>query len=93
MTVTRRGALLGAAALLAAFGAVNGRAQPAEATRIEAAEAVKLAASGQAVIVDVRAQLAFDGGHAEGALHIPASQIASRIAELPKDKLIAAYCT
>jgi rhodanese-related sulfurtransferase len=93
MSVTRRGALLGAAALLAGFAADNGWAQPAEATRIEADEAVKLAAKGEVVVLDVRNKLAFDGSHAEGALHISAGEIANRLSELPKDKLIAAYCT
>lgn len=95
MGVTRRGALLGAAALLAGLAAPDARAQaqPAEATRMEAAEALKLAASGDAVIVDVREKLAFDGSHAEGARSIPVAEISNRLSELPKDKLIAAYCT
>lgn len=93
MSVTRRGALLGAATLLAGFGAGNGWTQPAEATRIEADEALKLAARGEAVVVDVRDKLAFDGSHAEGAQHIPVAEIATRLSELPKDKLIATYCT
>jgi rhodanese-related sulfurtransferase len=54
---------------------------------------VKLAARGEAVLVDVRAKLAWEGSHAEGALSIPSSEMAARIAELPKDKLIVAYCT
>jgi rhodanese-related sulfurtransferase len=93
MSVKRRSALLGAAALLAGFAAGNGWTQPAEATRIEADEAVRLAAKGEAVVLDVRNKLAFDGSHAEGALHIPLGEIANRLSELPKDKLIAAYCT
>jgi hypothetical protein len=95
MSVTRRAALAAAAALLAGVVAPHARAQaqPAEATRMDAAQALKLAAAGEAVIVDVREKLAFDGSHAEGARSIPLAEIATRMSELPKDKLIAAYCT
>jgi len=93
MGVTRRRALLGAAALLTGLGPANGWTQPAEATRIDAEEAVRLAAKGEAVVVDVRDKLSFEGSHADGARHIPLAELANRLSELPKDKLIAAYCT
>jgi rhodanese-related sulfurtransferase len=64
-----------------------------DAPRISGEEAVKLAAKGEAVVVDVRAKLAWEGSHAEGAISIPSSEMAARIAELPKDKMILAYCT
>jgi rhodanese-related sulfurtransferase len=91
MNLTRREVLLGATAALA--GAGLGSAQSPEIPRISAEEALRLAAKGEAVIVDVRDKLAWDGGHAEGALSIPLAEVGKRASELPKDKLIAAYCT
>lgn len=91
MDLTRRLVLLGATAVLA--GAGLARAQSPEIPRISAEEAVKLAANGEAVIVDVRDKLSWDGGHAEGALSLPLAEVGKRASELPKDKLIAAYCT
>jgi 3-mercaptopyruvate sulfurtransferase SseA len=66
---------------------------PAEVPRMEAAEVKRLVDSRQAVLVDVRSREAWDSGHAEGALHIPLAELSARLKELPKDKLIAAYCT
>ena len=79
--------------------AVAGRAQPAvpasadQAPRIEGAEVKRLVDKGEAVLLDVRNQAGWDAGHAEGAIHIPEAELAARLKELPKDKLIAAYCT
>ena len=64
-----------------------------QAPRVEASEVKRLAEKGEAVIVDVRGKDAWDTGHAQGAIHIPEAQVLSRLAELPKDKLIALYCT
>lgn len=44
------------------------------------------------LIVDVRAAEAFQQGHIEGAVNIPEAEVATRLAEFPKDKLIVAYC-
>jgi 3-mercaptopyruvate sulfurtransferase SseA len=44
------------------------------------------------VIVDVRAAEAFQQGHIQGAINIPEAEVATRLAEFPKDKLIVAYC-
>ena len=63
------------------------------ARRISALEANLALAKGQAVLVDVRPKEAYDASHAQGALSIPLSDIGSRAAELPKDKLVITYCT
>ena len=34
----------------------------------------------------------FDSGHLEGAINIPLAEIADRMAELPADAQIVAYC-
>jgi hypothetical protein len=44
------------------------------------------------IIIDVRAKEAFDAGHIAGAISFPESDVDTRINELPKDKLVIAYC-
>src|SRR5262245_21443842 len=56
--------------------------------RITIAEANKLIKSGQAFIVDVRNQAAYDAGHIPGAKLIPAGEILNHVDELPRDKTI-----
>ena len=85
------GALLAAATRLGAQAAVP--TTPEQVPRIEGAEAKRLLDKGQAVVVDVRNKEAWEAGHAEGAIHIPIDQLEQRLKDLPKDKVIAAYCT
>jgi hypothetical protein len=44
------------------------------------------------IIIDVRAKQAYDEGHIVGAISFPEADVPARVAELPKDKLIIAYC-
>ncbi len=44
------------------------------------------------VILDVRSAEAYNEGHIEGAISFPEAEVDARVAELPKDKLIVAYC-
>jgi rhodanese-related sulfurtransferase len=44
------------------------------------------------VLVDVRPSEEFDAGHIEGALSIPLEELDQRLAELPDDCEIVAYC-
>jgi rhodanese-related sulfurtransferase len=60
--------------------------------RISVAEANKLVTQGKAVLVDVRSKEQFDLGHIKGALHIPGSQLMSRLREVPPGKMIITYC-
>lgn len=48
--------------------------------------------SGQALVVDVREQDEWTAGHIPGAIHIPLSQLADRVSELPTDQPIIAAC-
>ena len=48
---------------------------------------------GKAFVVDVRSEDAYNVGHIPGAKLIPANDVASRIKELPSDKLIVTYCS
>jgi 3-mercaptopyruvate sulfurtransferase SseA len=64
-----------------------------EARRITPQELMPLLKKGEAVLIDVRSAEAFAASHAEGATHIPYHAIEARLKELPKEKLIALYCT
>jgi rhodanese-related sulfurtransferase/DNA-binding MarR family transcriptional regulator len=47
---------------------------------------------GDVVLVDVRPPEEYDAGHIEGARSIPVGELARRLAELPADAEIVAYC-
>jgi 3-mercaptopyruvate sulfurtransferase SseA len=63
------------------------------ARRINVADAQTALAKGTAVLIDVRPKEAYEQSHAKGAKNIPLDQLANRLAELPKTKLIITYCT
>lgn len=46
------------------------------------------------LLVDVRSKEEFDGGHIEGAIHIPHTEVKERLEEFPKEKTkpIVVYC-
>ena len=45
------------------------------------------------IIIDVRAASGYNEGHIKGAINFPEEQIATLVSQLPKDKLIVAYCS
>ena len=45
------------------------------------------------VIIDVRGASGYDAGHIKGAIIFPEDQIAALVSQLPKDKLVVAYCS
>jgi len=47
---------------------------------------------GTATVLDVRPEDEFRQGHVPGALNIPLSQLERRLAELPVDREVVAYC-
>lgn len=47
---------------------------------------------GDVVLVDVRPEEEFEAGHIDGAVSIPIGQLADRLAELPGDAEVVAYC-
>jgi len=49
-------------------------------------------ASGDVVLVDVRPPEEFAAGHIEGARSIPLAELERRLAELPADREVVAYC-
>lgn len=48
--------------------------------------------SGDVVVLDVRPEAEYRNGHIKGALSIPTSQLKARLAELPVDTDVVAYC-
>jgi rhodanese-related sulfurtransferase len=49
-------------------------------------------ASGDVVLIDVRPEEEFAAGHIEGARSIPLAELERRLAELPADREVVAYC-
>ena len=84
----------------AASTSANSSAQPVqaanpaeEARRVTVAELKQKLDAGEAVVYDTRAKTAYDQEHIKGALSMPSGEVAGRVGELPKDKLIVFYCT
>lgn len=44
------------------------------------------------LLIDVRTELEFSKGHIPGAVNIPVDNLRARLAELPRDRSIVAYC-
>ena len=62
------------------------------AVRVSGSEARQLVAAG-AVLVDVRSEGEFSGGHIEGAVNIPIQELSGRIGELgDKSGTVVVYC-
>ncbi len=65
----------------------------ADMPRITAQELKAKLDAGEAVVFDARSQSAYAQRHIAGAISLPQSEVAARVAELPTDKLAAFYCT
>jgi rhodanese-related sulfurtransferase len=63
-----------------------------EVETISRAELAERLGRGDVVLVDVRPHEEFEAGHIEGALSIPIDEFAKRLAELPAEHEIVAYC-
>ena len=50
------------------------------------------AASGEVIVIDVRPETEYAAGHLPFARSIPVAELKKRIAEIPKDKTVVAYC-
>ncbi len=67
-------------------------ASPAKLSPVDRAELLKMAASGEVMVIDVRPETEYAAGHLPFARSIPLAELKKRISELPKDKAIVAYC-
>jgi rhodanese-related sulfurtransferase len=55
-------------------------------------ELIRRLRKGDVVLVDVRPAEEFEAGHIDGARSIPIEELETRLAELPADREIVAYC-
>lgn len=60
--------------------------------QIERDELLRRAQAGEVVVLDVRPRAEYAAGHIPGAMSMPLDELASRLAELPADTGIVAYC-
>ena len=63
------------------------------ARRISAADAHDLWEKGDAVVIDTRPESAYKDEHIKGSISMPTGTVLSRVDELPRKKMIIAYCT
>ncbi|WP_460959967.1 ArsR/SmtB family transcription factor [Parasphingorhabdus pacifica] len=55
-------------------------------------ELLRAATEGRALVLDVRPAEEYAAGHVPGAVSIPVDQLADRLAEIPADTEVVAYC-
>jgi len=53
---------------------------------------VSLVRSGEVTLLDVRPSEEFEAGHIPGAVSVPLAELEARLAELPHDRDVVAYC-
>jgi 3-mercaptopyruvate sulfurtransferase SseA len=63
------------------------------ARRITADELHKLWAKNDVLIIDTRPEPAYKAEHIKGSISVPTGFLLDHLSELPRNKLIAAYCT
>ena len=66
---------------------------PDNARRIGAEELHKLWEKNDVLIIDTRAESAYKAEHIKGSISMPTGTVLDHLNELPRNKLIAAYCT
>ena len=65
---------------------------PEDTEAVDSEELLRRLRAGDTVVLDVRPDPEYAGGHLPGAVHIPLDQLAARLGELPRDREIVAYC-
>jgi rhodanese-related sulfurtransferase/DNA-binding transcriptional ArsR family regulator len=55
-------------------------------------ELLRRVESGKVTVLDVRPRAEYEAGHIPGAISIPVEELADRLADLPADQEIVAYC-
>ena len=65
---------------------------PEDTEAVETEELLRRIEAGDTVVLDVRPGPEYAAGHLPGALHLPVEELAARLAELPTDREIVAYC-
>lgn len=67
-------------------------AEPERLARVGRKELLAQAKRGEVIVIDVRPQNEYDTAHLPFARSMPLSELAHRLAELPRDAQIVAYC-
>lgn len=65
---------------------------PGDTEAVDTEELLRRLDVGDVVVLDVRPEVEYVGGHLPGALHVPLEELSDRLAELPRDREIVAYC-
>lgn len=65
---------------------------PDDTDAVDTDELLRRVRDGDSVVLDVRPGPEYAAGHLPGALHIPLDQLTDRLAELPRDREVVAYC-
>ena len=81
-----------AASLLADVGPARDAYLGEAVEEVSRDELLRRASAGEIVVIDVRPQEEYEAGHILGALSVPVEQLGARLAELPQDADIVAYC-
>jgi rhodanese-related sulfurtransferase len=63
-----------------------------EAEDVPREELLRRARSGEVVVLDVRPRHEYASGHIPGAVSVPVEELEQRLAELPADVRVVAYC-
>ena len=75
-----------------ALAAYLGGEDTGEAEDVPREELMRRARSGQVVVLDVRPRHEYVSGHIPGAVSVPVEELEQRLAELPADVQVVAYC-
>jgi 3-mercaptopyruvate sulfurtransferase SseA len=67
--------------------------QPDGVRRVTVKELKQMLDDNEAVVIDVRNEASYNMGHIKGSKLIPEAEVAKRLDELPKNKLIVTYCS
>ena len=65
---------------------------PSDGEPVSRDELLRRAAAGEVIVLDVRPAAEYVAGHLPGALNIPVDELADRLADLPPDADVVAYC-
>jgi rhodanese-related sulfurtransferase len=60
--------------------------------RVSGKELMQRVRNGEVTVLDVRPEDEYHAGHIPGARSVPVSELRKRLAELPKNREIVAYC-
>lgn len=61
-------------------------------TPVSHEELLERARTGDVTVIDVRPDNEYQSGHIEGAINVPLEELDQRLADLPKEREVVAYC-